>query len=110
MALRPTGKVHHVSKSVAVIARFTALSEKRATLGALLKGMVGPTRAEAGCRQYDLYEVPETADFVLFERYRDQDALQVHRSTDHYTNYRAQLDPLLAEPISVSVLEPLDEA
>jgi quinol monooxygenase YgiN len=99
-----------MSQPVAVIARFTAHPEKHATLQALLEGMVGPTRAEAGCRQYDLYQVSETADFVLFERYRDREALQAHRSTAHYVNYRAHLDELLAKPISVSVLEALDEA
>lgn len=99
-----------MSQSVAVIARFAARPDKQTALQTLLEGMVYPTRAEPGCYRYDLYEVSDGGDFVLFERYHDQQALLDHRSTDHYVNYRAQLDDLLASPISVTVLEPLDEA
>jgi quinol monooxygenase YgiN len=72
--------------------------------------MVAPTRSEAGCRSYNLYEVPAGGDLVLIERYDDQAALEHHRTTEHYLNYRAQLSPLLASPISVTVLAPADEA
>jgi quinol monooxygenase YgiN len=99
-----------VSHPVGVIARFAPLPEKRSDLQALLEGMVAPTRSEAGCRSYNLYEVPADGDLVLIERYNDQAALEHHRTTEHYLNYRAQLSPLLARPISVTVLAPLDEA
>jgi quinol monooxygenase YgiN len=99
-----------VSHPVGVIARFAPLPEKRSDLRALLEGMVGPTRSEPGCHSYNLYEVPAEGDLVLIERYNDQVALEHHRKTEHYLNYRAQLGPLLASPISVTVLAPLDEA
>jgi quinol monooxygenase YgiN len=82
-----------VSHPVGVIARFAPLPEKHSDLRALLEGMVSPTRSEPGCLSYD-----------------DQAALEHHRTTEHYLNYRAQLSPLLAGPISVTVLAPLDEA
>jgi quinol monooxygenase YgiN len=99
-----------VSKPVGVIARFAPLPEKRSDLRALLEGMVAPTRSEAGCRSYNLYEVPADGDLMLIERYDDQAALEHHRTTQHYVHYRAQLSPLLAGPISVTVLAPVDEA
>jgi quinol monooxygenase YgiN len=99
-----------MTQSVAVIARFTPGAQKRSTLRALLQGMVGPTRSEPGCLSYDLYEVSEGAELVLFERYLDDNALQEHRATEHYVNYRAQLGDLLDSPISVTVLLPVDEA
>ena len=99
-----------MSHPVGVIARFAPLPEKRSDLRALLEGMVGPTRSEPGCHSYNLYEVPAEGDLVLIERYNDQVALEHHRKTEHYLNYRAQLGPLLASPISVTVLAPLDEA
>jgi quinol monooxygenase YgiN len=99
-----------VSHPVGVIARFAPLPEKRSDLQALLDAMVAPTRSEAGCRSYDLYEVPDGGDLVLIERYDDQAALDHHRTTEHYLNYRAQLSPLLASPISVTVLAPVEEA
>ena len=48
--------------------------------------------------------------WALIERYDDEAALEHHRTTEHYLNYRAQLSPLLASPISVTVLASLDEA
>jgi quinol monooxygenase YgiN len=99
-----------MSHHVGVIARFAPLPEKRPDLQALLEGMVAPTRSEAGCRSYNLYEAPSDGHLVLIERYNDQAALEHHRTTQHYLNYHAQLSPLLASPISVTVLAPLDEA
>ena len=99
-----------MSHPVGVIARFAPLPEKRSDLQSLLEGMVAPTRSEAGCRSYNLYEVPADADLVLIERYDDQAALEHHRTTEHYLNYRAQLRPLVAGPISVTALAPVDEA
>jgi quinol monooxygenase YgiN len=99
-----------VSHPVGVIARFIPLPEKRSDLRALLEGMVAPTRSEAGCRSYNLYQAPADGHLVLIERYTDLAAVEHHRTTEHYLNYRAQLSPLLASPISVTVLAPLDEA
>ena len=99
-----------MSHPVGVIARFAPHPEKRSDLQALLEGMVAPTRSEAGCRSYNLYQVSDGGDLVLIERYDDQAALEHHRTTGHYLNYRAQLSPLLARPISVTVLSPVDEA
>ncbi|MCV7164516.1 putative quinol monooxygenase [Mycobacterium stomatepiae] len=96
-------------RPVVVIARFTARPDNVATLRSLLQGMLAPTREEPGCDRYDLYQVSQGDEFVLVERYRDELALQHHRTTDHYLNYRAHLDVLLASPISVTVLAPIDE-
>ena len=99
-----------MSHPVGVVARFAPLPEKRSDLQALLEGMVAPTRSEPGCRSYNLYEAPAGGDLVLIEHYDDHGALEHHRTTEHYLNYRARLSPLLAGPISVTVLAPVDEA
>ena len=99
-----------MSHPVSVVARFAPLPEKRSDLQALLESMVAPTRSEAGCRIYNLYEAQADSDLVLIERYDDLAALEHHRTSKHYLDYRAQLSPLLASPVSVTVLAPLDEA
>ncbi|GAA2640586.1 putative quinol monooxygenase [Streptomyces axinellae] len=94
---------------VTVIARFTPVADHVAQLQALLEGMIAPTRSEPGCRSYDLYTTgTEASDFVLLERYEDTAALEAHRATAHYKAYRAQLPDLLAEPVEVSVLRPIN--
>ena len=99
-----------MSPSIAVIARFAPMPESREALRTLLEGMTTPTRAERGCRSYDLYESVDGGDFVLFERYLSGSALEEHRASTHYQNYRAQLNGLLAKPVDVTVLDALDEA
>jgi len=96
--------------SVAVIARFAPRPGSREALRALLKTMVTPTRSEDGCRTYDLYESADGGDFVLFERYRNRRALEAHRASPHYVDYRAQVTELLTGPIEVNVLDVVDEA
>ena len=99
-----------MSPSIAVIARFTPRPGSREALRDLLKTMIAPTRAEDGCRTYDLYESADDSGFVLFERYRSRRALDAHRASSHYVGYRAQVVELLEQPIEVSVLDVVDEA
>ncbi|AEM84171.1 putative quinol monooxygenase [Streptomyces violaceusniger] len=94
---------------VTVIARFTPVADRAPQLQALLEWMTAPTRSEPGCRSYDLYTTQaEVLDFVLLERYEDTAALEAHRATAHYKAYRAQLPGLLAKPVDVSVLTPVN--
>ncbi|WP_158895460.1 putative quinol monooxygenase [Amycolatopsis anabasis] len=99
----------HDESPVTVIARFDPMPEHADQLRKLLEGMVAPTRAEAGCHSYDLFAA-QTADtrFVLVECYEDSSALEAHRASAHYKNYRAQLPDLLATPLDVTVLTPVD--
>ncbi|MEV0053505.1 putative quinol monooxygenase [Saccharopolyspora sp. NPDC050389] len=94
---------------VTVIARFTPAHEHADQLQKLLEGMVAPTRAEAGCHFYNLFATQtDDTQFVLLECYEDSSALEAHRASAHYKNYRAQLPDLLAKPIDVTVLAPVD--
>jgi quinol monooxygenase YgiN len=99
-----------MSSSIAVVARFTPRPDAREALRTLLQGMTTPTRAEGGCRTYDLYESPDEGELVLFERYRNRTALEEHRQSTHYVNYRARLSGFLSKPVEVTVLDVVDEA
>jgi quinol monooxygenase YgiN len=52
---------------VRVIARAVARKGKEDQLKSLLKGMLAPTHAEAGCRLYELYESGEWGRFYFYE-------------------------------------------
>ncbi len=79
---------------------------------AILGNMVVNSRTEPGCQIYDLYEAttPEGTGGVLCltERYGDDEALLAHRATDYYKDYRATIMDLLAQPIDVNILNPID--
>lgn len=97
--------------AVSVFASFTPLPGKERELHDLLAWMVGQTRAEPGCERYDLYRrQADEVSFHLFERYRDDDALQAHRAAPHYVEYRAKVVDLLEGPIGVVVLDAVDAA
>lgn len=94
--------------SIIVFAGFRPKPGDEAEVEAILRGMVVPTRSEAGCRRYDLYRSADGKRFHLFEIYDDEAALDHHRSTGHYKSYRAQIADLLAEPITVQTVVPVD--
>jgi len=95
-----------------VFVRFFPKPQHVARVRELLEWMVVNTRAEPGCLVYNLYEGadPEKAIFCLVERYRDDDALQAHRETDHYKAYRSEIMELLESPIEVNILKVIQEA
>lgn len=95
---------------VVVFATFRLAEGKRDAVLEILDDMVEHTRAEPGNEIYDLYSSSgdEGQRFHLFERYRDEEALQAHRDSDHYKRYRATIPDHLAEPIGVVVLSEVD--
>ena len=98
-------------QAVIVFASFRPIAGKEAELHDLLSWMVGHTRDEPGCERYDLYRKRGDGDtFHLLERYRDAEALEAHRASDHYVEYRRKVTDLLQEPIEVLVLDGLDAA
>jgi quinol monooxygenase YgiN len=94
--------------AVSVFASFHPREGRAGDLRSLLAWMVERTRAEPGCERYDLYQERDAGALHLFERYSSQEALEAHRASDHYVEYRRQVADLLDEPIGVVVLDPID--
>jgi quinol monooxygenase YgiN len=95
-----------------VFVRFFPKPGQEAAVESILRGMIGNTRREPGCRRYDFYRsalAPSGTMFCLVERYADDASVQAHRETEHYRDYRAKIMDLLERPIDVTLLEPLDE-
>jgi quinol monooxygenase YgiN len=101
-----------LSQPTSVFVTFQPHPERAARLRELLGMMVEHTRLEPGCERYDLYRSgdPAAPAFHLFERYVDTAALESHRASDHYRQYRAVLPELLEQPIEVTVLAGEDVA
>lgn len=93
-----------------ILARFFPKAGAEARVEGILRDMVACTRREPGCRRYDLYRTgtASAATFCLLEQYAAEEAIQAHRETPHYQNYRAHIAQLLAQPIDVVRLEALD--
>jgi len=95
--------------TVAVFASFRPRSGESKAFLAAMRAMIRDSRNEPGCLRYDLFRAEtETTGYHLFEVYVDAGAVEAHRSSDHYRHYRRVVPDLLAEPIGVVVLEPID--
>lgn len=96
-------------RPVSVFASFRPRVGSEDALRSLLTWMVERTRVEPGCERYDLYEERDAQGSLhLFERYRSPEALEAHRTSEHYIEYRRQVADLLEEPIHVTVLDAVD--
>ena len=73
-------------------------------LANLLKGMVEPSRAEAGCLRYDLYQdVTNPGRFLLYESWDSEISLEKHRYTDHMNIFKEKAPDLIESKASISV-------
>jgi len=93
-----------------IIGTVTARPETREELATLLMAQVAPTRAEAGCINYDFHvDAADTCVFVFYENWTDRAALDAHLAMPHLQSLFSQLDRLLACPVDIRPLTMLSE-
>jgi len=97
---------------IIVIASFFPKKDKNNEVKEIILSMINPTRAEEGNEVYNFYEEKNNegkiTSFHLFEIYKDSTALDFHRNTSHYKNYRSKIEDLLEKPREVKVLNSID--
>ena len=97
---------------VVVLASFYPKKDKVNEVKETILSMIKPTRLEEGNELYNFYEEKSNDDkitsFHLFEIYKDSAALDFHRDTSHYKNYRSKIEDLLEKPREVKVLNSID--
>jgi quinol monooxygenase YgiN len=95
---------------VRVIARFVARKGKEDQLRAVLQGMLAPTRAESGCKLYELYESNSKGRFYIYEIYETQAALDQHAASPHFKHLEQTVREFLQEPFEVNILRKVTAA
>ena len=90
---------------VHVIARSVARRGRENELRELLRGMLAPTRAESGCKLYELYESDSKGRFYFYERWESQAALDQHAATAHYKHLDQSVGELVQVPFEVNILQ-----
>ena len=76
-----------------IVAHIRALPE-----WAELEKLVAPTRAEAGCLQYDLHRDDEDpAHFLFFENWESRELWQAHMAAPHLAAYLEAVDGEVAD-------------
>src|SRR5271163_4823841 len=90
---------------VRVIARSAARKGREKQLRELLRGMLVPTRAESGCKLYELYESDSPGRFYFYEIWESQAALDQHAASAHFKHLAQSVGQLIQEPFEVNILE-----
>ena len=90
---------------VRVIARSVARKGNEDELRTLLQGMLVPTRAEQGCKSYELYESDSRGRFYLDETWESEAALDKHKAMPHFKYLEQAIGELLEEPFEVNILK-----
>jgi|TARA_B100001540_G_scaffold191720_1_gene168990 quinol monooxygenase YgiN len=97
---------------IIVLASFYPKKDKMNEAREIILSMIKPTRSEEGNELYNFYEEKNNKNinsiFHLFEIYKDTDALDFHRNSTHYKNYRSKIGDLLEKPIEVKILNSID--
>ncbi len=92
------------NQKVTVVARMKAKLGKEAQVKQELLKLLSPTRAEAGCINYDMHQsLDNQAHFLFHENWTNQGALNKHLETPHLKNFLNQADQLLAEPVEITL-------
>jgi quinol monooxygenase YgiN len=90
---------------IRVIARFEARTGNEGQLRALLQSMLAPTRAEPGCKGYELYESVSSGRFYFYETWETEAALDQHKATPHFKRLAHGAPQLVKEPFQVDILK-----
>jgi len=90
---------------VYVIARSVARRGSESQLRELLRGMLAPTRAESGCKLYELYESDSEGRFYFYEIWESRAALDQHAASPHFKHLEQTVGGLVQVPFEVNILK-----
>ena len=85
--------------AVKIMARITARADTAVLLREVLRDLVGPSRGEAGCVSYELFQNRDNpVEFVTVEQWSNQAAADAHMGTAHVAAAISKAGELLALP------------
>ena len=89
-------------ESVRVVAKIQALPGKAEAVREILCKLIEPTRQEAGCLTYELWQNKyNETDFTFVEVWSSEAALDAHAASQHLKAVGAELQGLVTRPADV---------
>jgi quinol monooxygenase YgiN len=83
--------------AVTLIVNLRSKEGQHLLLEAELRALVGPTRKEEGCLQYDLHRsTDQPGQFLFHEVWETREHHTAHTKTPHFLRWNARKDSLLA--------------
>ena len=96
-------KGKYMNDKLTVIARVRAKAGYEARARDVLLGLIAPTRAEAGCINYDLHvSQDDPAQFVFYENWLSEAHLEAHANSPHLRAFRNAADEILDGAVEVT--------
>jgi len=95
--------------NVIIIAKAKAKPGMEEEVKKELMALIGPTRSEEGCVQYNLHQsADDPLVFMFYENWISQEAFNEHIQTMHLQSLLNKADELFAEPLDVTPWEIID--
>jgi quinol monooxygenase YgiN len=93
-------------RKVTVFALLNAKPGMEETVKQELLALLGPTRTEEGCNNYDLHQsVDHKGQFRFYENWTSKEHLERHLQSAHVRRFIAKADQLLSEPPEITLWE-----
>jgi autoinducer 2-degrading protein len=91
-----------------VLARWRAEIGKHSEVMLHLQSVISASRKEPGNRRYDVYQnIEDPHQFLLDELYVSEEAVQAHRTSEHFVSIvQGKIAPLLTERSSEKTEKP----
>lgn len=87
-----------------LIAKLKAQEGKEAELEKVVKEILPKVKEEEGTLKYSFNRsIKDPSVFVFYEKYVDQEALNIHSATPHFKEMSAALGSLLAAPPEIEL-------
>ena len=94
---------------ISIIAVLRARQGKIDALRQALQALLLPTRKEPGNIEYQLFQLRDAPDvFYVRESWRGQAGLDAHIALPHFQAFILQMNDLLAEPLRLDYLTPIE--
>jgi quinol monooxygenase YgiN len=97
-------------KKISVVATFKAKAGMAEAVREAVLALVAPTRAEAGCINYDLHQsMDDPTVFILYENWVSKADLDAHLEMPHLKQILARADEVLRAPVEIVLCEMISE-
>lgn len=91
---------------ISIVAKFTIKEGEESNFIALINNLGDASRAEEGCIEYILHkDLEKPLTYCLIEKWKDQDAVDFHNNTQHFTNAVPKIGKIAQ--IEIDVYEPV---
>lgn len=93
---------------VVLAVTWMAKAGREAEVAALFSKLSDESRKEPGCSMYQVHRHrTEPRRFFIYEQYKDDAALEVHRAAQHFLQFAKKELPKLADRVEGNLYEPL---